>query len=152
MVEYFVLSSACLAGVNSRYDGKNSENEIVAQLVKHGKAIPVCPEQLGDLYTPRPSCEIIINEIGDKRVISKENQDCTKEYYLGAERTLAIAKVLGVKKVILKSKSPSCGCGLIYDGSYSGKLMSGNGITEELLINNGIEVFTEDNLELNSCF
>lgn len=146
------LVSACLAGINSIYDGKNSENKFVVQLVKQGKAIVVCPEQIGGLTTPRSSFEIIINEIGDKRVISKGNQDCTKEYYLGAERTLAIAEILGVKKAILKSKSPSCGCGLIYDGTYTGKLMTGNGTTEELLINNGIEVFTEDNLELNSCF
>ena len=144
------LVSSCLAGLNSRYDGKNSENDIVTNLINKGKAIPICPEQLGGLSTPRSSCEIVIDEYGDKKVISNDNVDCTLEYYKGAERTLAIVKVLDIKKVILKSKSPSCGCGLIYDGTYSGRLIIGNGITAELLLKNGIEVLSENDIDEDS--
>ena len=75
------------------------------------------------------------------------NQLGVKEFYEGAEKVLNIAKVLGVKKAILKSKSPSCGCGLVYDGTFSGKLIEGNGLTAELLIQNGIEVITEKDEE-----
>jgi uncharacterized protein YbbK (DUF523 family) len=137
------LVSACLAGINCRYDGKSKECEIVSKLVNTGKAIPVCPEQLGGLSTPRVSSEII----GDK-VMSKEGRDCTAEFTLGAERTLAIAKALGIKKAILKSKSPSCGCGKIYDGTFSGTLVDGYGKAAELLKKHGIEVVTENDVEL----
>ncbi|MFT8315536.1 MAG: DUF523 domain-containing protein [Clostridium sp.] len=141
------LVSACLAGVNCRYDGKNSENKIVAELVKQGKAIPVCPEQLGGLPTPRASCEIVMDKKGNIKILTKEEKDCTNEFAKGAEETLKIAKSNGIKKAILKSKSPSCGCGFIYDGTFSGKLIEGKGITAELLMENGIEVLTENDFE-----
>ena len=134
------LVSACLAGFNCRYDGRSNENKTVIDLVKQGKAVPVCPEQLAGLQTPRVSCEI---QIENKRVISKDGRDLTEEFVNGAERILAIAQALNIKKAILKAKSPSCGCGKIYDGSFSGKLVEGNGLTAELLIKNGIEVCTE---------
>jgi len=141
------LVSSCLAGVNCRYDGKNSENNFVIELVKQGKAVPVCPEQLGGLATPRPGCEIVKYKNANKKVISKDGQDFTNEFIEGAEKTLAIAKALVVKKAILKSKSPSCGCGFIYDGTFSRELIEGNGLTAELLIKNGIEVYTENDLD-----
>ncbi|MDF2906225.1 MAG: hypothetical protein K0R34_1546 [Herbinix sp.] len=136
------LVSACLAGVNCRYDGKGSVNEKVLELVNQGLAIPVCPEQLGGLTTPRISCELV----GDKKVVNKEGTDRTEEFMLGAERTLLIAKALGVNKAIMKSKSPSCGCGQIYDGTFSGTLIPGNGVAVSLLLKNGIEVITEKDL------
>jgi uncharacterized protein YbbK (DUF523 family) len=136
------LVSACLAGVNCRYDGKGSVNEKVLELVNQGLAIPVCPEQLGGLTTPRISCELV----GDKKVVNKEGTDRTEEFMLGAERTLSIAKALGVNKAIMKSKSPSCGCGQIYDGTFSGTLIPGNGVAVSLLLKNGIEVITEKDL------
>lgn len=139
------LVSACLAGVNCRYDGKNSKNEIIEKLVKEGKAIMVCPEELGGLPTPRACCEIVIDNF-EKRVISIEGKDCTKEFLEGAERTLEIAKAKGIKKAILKAKSPSCGCGMIYDGTFSGKLVEGNGLTAEILMKNGINVINENQL------
>ncbi len=139
------LVSACLAGVNCRYDGKDSANEKVMELVKQGKAIFVCPEQLGGLTTPRISCELVIQP-GARRVINKEGTDRTEEFWLGAKRTLAIAKALGIKKAIMKSKSPSCGRGQIYDGSFSGNLIPGNGLAVQLLLENGIEVVTEKDL------
>lgn len=137
------IVSACLAGINSRYDGRDNENKIVVELIKQGKAIPLCPEQLGGLPTPRACCEIRIDENGNKIVTSKEGQDCTKEFNVGAEKVLKVAQALEIKKAILKSKSPSCGCGFVYDGTFSGRLVEGNGLTAELLIKNGIEVYTE---------
>lgn len=141
------LVSSCLAGVNCRYDEKNNENKIILKLVKEGKAIPVCPEQLGGLPTPRVPCEIIMDENSNKKIVNKDGKDLTKEFIEGAEKTLAIAKAKGIKKAILKSKSPSCGCGLVYDGTFSGTLVKGNGLTTELLIKNGFEVYTENDLE-----
>lgn len=142
------LVSSCLAGVNCRYNGGNSEHKVIVELVKEGKAIAVCPEQLVGLPTPRACCEIVIDENGNEKVISKDGQDFTKEFAEGAEKTLAIAKVIGVKKAILQSKSPSCGCGLIYDGTFSGKLIEGKGLTTKLLIQNNIEVYTENDLDI----
>lgn len=141
------LVSSCLAGVNCRYDGKNSENKVILKLVKEGKAIAVCPEQLAGLTTPRVPCEIIIDKTGNKKIVNRDGKDLTKEFMEGAKKTLAIGKAIGVKKAILKSKSPSCGCGFVYDGTFSGKLIKGNGLTTEMLIKNGIEVYTENDLE-----
>lgn len=141
------LVSACLAGINCRYDGKNSKNEIVSQLVNQGKAIPVCPELLGGLQIPRICCEIITDEKGERKVLSKDGQDLTKEFMQGAEKTLKIAQIVGIKRAVLKAKSPSCGCGVIYDGSFKGQLKKGNGLTTQLLIKNGISVFTENDVK-----
>lgn len=141
------LVSSCLAGVNCRYDGSNSANKYIAKLVKEGEAIAVCPEQLAGLSTPRPCCEIIIDENSNKRVVSKYGKDLTKNFIEGAEKTLGIIKAAGIKKAILQSRSPSCGCGLIYDGTFSGKLIEGNGLVAELLMKNEIEVYTENDLD-----
>jgi len=140
------LVSACLAGENCRYDGRNCRNEAVAELVRQGKAIPVCPELLGGLPIPRTPSEIVRSEDGSIKVVSRDGEDRTKEFYVGAEKTLAIAKAYGIKKAILKSKSPSCGCGQVYDGTFSGKLTEGYGITARLLKDNHIEVCTENDL------
>ena len=139
------LVSACLAGVCCRYDGKSNENEKVIKLVNEGKAIAVCPEQLGGLSTPRTPCEISAED--NNKVISKNGKDCTEYFQCGAKRVLEIAKELGIKKAILKAKSPSCGYGRVYDGTFSGKLIQGNGITTELLLKNDIEVITENDLD-----
>ncbi|WP_026884737.1 DUF523 domain-containing protein [Clostridium akagii] len=141
------LVSACLAGVNCRYDGKNSENKVICELVKVGKAIAICPEQLAGLSTPRISCEIVIDKSGNKQVISKDGQNLTERFTNGAEKTLDIAKIIGIKKAILKSKSPSCGNEFIYDGTFSGKLIKGTGLTAEILMENGIKVYSENDLD-----
>lgn len=141
------LVSACLAGVNCRYDGKNSENKVICELVKVGKAIAICPEQLAGLSTPRISCEIVIDKSGNKQVISKDGQNLTERFANGAEKTLDIAKIIGIKKAILKSKSPSCGNEFIYDGTFSGKLIKGTGLTAEILMKNGIKVYSENDLD-----
>jgi uncharacterized protein YbbK (DUF523 family) len=141
------LVSACLAGVNCRYNGGNCANKNIQSLANRGEAIAVCPEQLGGLPTPRQPYEIVIGENGKENIIGKDGRAATKEFYAGAEKALAIAKVIGAKTAILKSKSPSCGCGLIYDGTFSGKLISGNGITAKLLLENGIKVYTENDFD-----
>ena len=114
--------------------------------MRQGKAIPVCPELLGGLPIPRTPSEIVRSEDGSIKVVSRDGEDRTKEFYVGAEKTLAIAKAYGIKKAILKSKSPSCGCGQVYDGTFSGKLTEGYGITARLLKDNHIEVCTENDL------
>lgn len=142
-----ILISACLAGLNCKYDGGNNLNERVFELVKEGKAILVCPEQLGGLSTPRVPAEII-NKDNNKLVITKTGENVTHQYERGALEVLNLAKKLGITKAILKSNSPSCGSGVIYDGTFSKIKIEGNGITTELLQNNGIEVITEkDDIE-----
>lgn len=139
-----ILVSACLAGINCRYNGGSCIDPAIAELVRQGKAIAACPELLGGLPMPRPSCEIFNDPDKGLRVISRDGRDCTQEYKKGARKMLALAKAIGAKRAILKSRSPSCGVGLIYDGTFSGKLICGNGITTELLIENDIKVFSEN--------
>ncbi|MBR6252407.1 MAG: DUF523 domain-containing protein [Clostridia bacterium] len=133
------LISACLAGVNCKYNGNNNYNEKAFELVKRGEAIPICPEQLGGLMTPRIPAEIrIIND--NRRVINKNGEDVTAQFEKGANEVLQLCKKLNVDKVILQARSPSCGVGKIYSGDFDGTLIDGNGITAQLLIDNGIEV------------
>lgn len=148
-----ILVSGCLCGINCKYDGKNNLNEKVLKLMKEGKAIPVCPEQLGGQATPRPPHEIIG---GDGAGVlqgtctvdgPKGNDDVSMEFIRGAEETLKIAKELNVNIAILKARSPSCGKGIIYDGTFSGGKRPGNGVTAELLIRNNIKVYTEEELD-----
>ncbi|MCI9585956.1 MAG: DUF523 domain-containing protein [Bacilli bacterium] len=141
MTKEKILISACLAGVNCKYNGKNNENKKIIELIKNKDVILICPEQLGGLKTPRNPAE----RVKDK-VITNDNIDVTKEYRKGAEEVLSIAKKFNIKKVILKSKSPSCGKGKIYDGSFSNTLVDGNGITTELLQKHGIEVISSDEI------
>lgn len=136
-----ILVSACLCGINCKYNGKNNYDEKLFNLVKEGKAIPVCPEQLGGLSTPR-----IPSEIKDNKVINKEGIDVTENFIRGALEVLELCKKLNINKVILKSKSPSCGKGKIYSGNFDGKLVKGNGILTDLLLKNNIEVINSDEL------
>ena len=133
-----ILVSACLLGVDCKYSGSNNYNQKVIDYLKDKEVIPICPEIMGGLATPRQPAEII-----NTKVICKNGIDVTKEYNKGAEQVLKIAKLLNVNKAILKSKSPSCGKGSVYDGTFSGKLIDGNGITTDLLENNNIIVITE---------
>lgn len=134
-----ILVSACLIGLNCRYDGEGSLKEELLELVLKGEAIPVCPETMGGLSIPRDPAE----RVGDK-VISKVGIDVTDEFRLGAEKTLSLALINKVEKAILKSKSPSCGVGFIYDGTHSRTLIEGNGMTAELLMKHGIIVENEN--------
>lgn len=136
--------SSCLCGINCKYNGKNNLNPIFLQLLNEGKLVPICPEQLGGLKTPRVPAEIQEDKEKNRKVINKNGIDVTYEYNLGAKRALEILKALDIKKVIFRRKSPSCGCGEIYDGTFKGNVIVGNGITTELLLKNGIEVITDD--------
>ena len=134
-----ILISACLIGLNCKYDGGNNENSKLVELMKEKDLVPICPEQLGGLKTPRVSAER-----KQEKVITKEGVDVTKEYQKGAEEVLKLAKKLNIKKAILKSRSPSCGIDEIYDGTFSHNLVKGDGVTAELLKKNGIEVISSD--------
>lgn len=140
-----ILVSSCLAGINCKYSGANNLVPSIRDLVNEGKAIPICPEQLGGLTTPRVPAEIVRDTKGKIRVVTKDGKDVTKEYILGAERALAVAKALGIKVAILQRRSPSCGCGVVYDGTFTKCLIDGNRITAELFIKNGIKVFSDEN-------
>lgn len=134
-----LLVSACLAGIPCRWDGAEKGEDAIIDLVRRGEAILVCPEQLGGLTTPRSP-----SELKDGRVISREGRDVTAEFHRGAGITLAIARRYGCGEAVLKARSPSCGSGLIHDGSFSGSLVSGDGVTAALLKANGIVVRTEE--------
>lgn len=136
-----IICSACLLGVKCRYDGKSKTDEKVLELAKKEVLIPVCPEQLGGLPTPREPAELT-----ERKVITKSGKDVTVNFVVGADQVLQLAKLLGVKEAILKQYSPSCGCGLIYDGTFSGKIISGDGVTAALLKANGIKVISEADL------
>ena len=140
-----ILVSGCLAGLPCRYDGKAQPNEEAVKKVERGEAIICCPETMGGLPTPRIPAEIIGgdgNAVLDCRakVVTAEGRDVTDEYIKGAEKALKIAQENGIHKAILKAKSPSCGCGIIYDGSFTGRKKAGDGVTAALLKRSGIQV------------
>ena len=135
-----IIVSACLFGIRCRYDGQSKLNEKIIELARQGNVVPICPEQLGGLPTPRVGVE----RVGDK-VLTRDGVDMTKQYYQGAEESLKIAQLVRCTKAILKARSPSCGSGKIYDGSFSGNLTDGDGICSELFKNHGIKVETEEN-------
>lgn len=140
-----ILVSACLLGVECRYNGKGELKKDIEMLLKEHELIPVCPEQLGGLATPRDPAEIQGNKI-----ITKTGVDVTKEYLKGAEEVLKLAKLYNCSTAILKERSPSCGYGKIYDGTFSKILIDGNGAAADLLIKNGIKVTGES--EVNKIF
>ena len=137
-----ILVSGCLAGWNCRFKGDNKENEKIVRLIKEGKAIPVCPEQLIGLSTPRKACEGPING----KVFSKDGEDFTEIFTKAAEATLELCKKYNCDKAILKEYSPSCGSNKIFDGTFSGIKIDGAGITAKLLKENGIEVISEEQI------
>lgn len=134
-----ILISACLVGLNCKYNGKNNKNIKLIELMKEHDLVPVCPEQLGGLPTPRPGAQRREN-----KVITQEGKDVTKEYQRGAEEVLRLAKELGIKKAILKARSPSCGVDTIYDGTFTNTLIERDGVTAELLRKNRIQVVSSD--------
>lgn len=137
MIEYVV--SACLAGCKCRYDGKDNANQHVQQLVREGRALPVCPEQLGGFPTPRTPFEL-----NDGRAISKDGADITERMQHGVEEAAKLVEMAGCTKAILKSRSPSCGADIIYDGSFSGVKIEGNGLFAARLLSMGLKVASTD--------
>ncbi len=147
------LISACLAGTHCRYNHDHNYNDKVIEIIKEEPSLIVCPEQLGGLPTPRPPAEIAGGDghdvlDGKAKVMNAEGEDVTELFIQGAKEVLEIVRLYGIKKAILKSGSPSCGCGKIYDGTFSGNKVNGEGVTAALLKRNGIEVVTEKELTL----
>ncbi|WP_047153162.1 DUF523 domain-containing protein [Aneurinibacillus tyrosinisolvens] len=144
------IVSACLMGCQCRYDKKDNRVEQIEQLVKEGKAVPVCPEQLGGLPTPRPPAEIVGGDgfdvlDGKARVIDDRGNDVTADFIQGAQQALRIAQTAGAAEAVLKERSPSCGSAAIYDGTFSKTKRTGVGVTAALFIRNGIAVTSEEN-------
>lgn len=137
-----LLISACLLGIPCRYDGRSVKAVDVSALREKYNLIPVCPEIYGGLPTPRTPSE----RQGDKTVM-KDGRDVTENYLLGAKAAYDLCLELGCKKALLKEKSPSCGKGKIYDGSFTGTLTEGNGVTAEYLMARGIEVYGENEID-----
>jgi len=145
------LCSACLLGIACRYDGKIKAHPTLLELAKREILIPVCPEQLGGQSTPRPDAEISGGDglkvlEGKARVLEPDGNDVTSNFIFGAEETLQIARLYGINEAILKQRSPSCGSGKIYDGSFGRKIIPGDGVTAALLKKNGIKVISEEEL------
>jgi len=145
------ICSACLLGTNCRYDGAAKPNEKVLAIAKEEMLIPVCPEQLGGQATPRPNAEISGGEgadvlAGRAKVLEPDGGDVSVNFISGAEEVLKIAKLFDISEAILKHRSPSCGCGQIYDGSFSKKTVKGDGVTAALLKQNGIKIISEEDL------
>ena len=136
-----IMVSACLAGVNCKYNGGNNRNEKVLAFMEGHEVVPVCPEVMGGLPTPRFPCEIV-NGI----VINTEGESKDKEYRTGAAICLEIAKEQGIDLAILQSRSPSCGVRQIYDGTFTGKLIEGSGVFARLLMENGFKVLDAEDL------
>lgn len=137
-----IIVSACLAGVNCRHDGKSATYQEVRRLVKAGEALPLCPEQLGGLPTPRIPAEIVNGSgedvlDGKTKVVNAEGEDVTRQYIRGAEEVSHLINLTGAKKAILKAGSPSCGLGRI---RKRGRLVKGNGVCAALLLRAGIKV------------
>ena len=135
------LCSACLLGIRCRYDGKSKLNKKVVALSKKERLLPVCPEISGGLSIPREQVEI-----KNGKVLTKTKKNLTSYFEKGAQEVLETAQSLRIKKAIFKQKSPSCGCGQIYDGTFSNKFIKGDGITTSLLKQNGIKVIPDDKI------
>ena len=154
-----ILVSACLAGLATTHTGVAKPNRKVMDLVRQGRAILVCPEQLGGLPTPRRAAEIISDASGgsgasgasvldgEGRVVDTAGGDVTANYLRGAREALKAARLAGSTMAILKARSPSCGKDRIHDGTFSGTLRDGSGVTAELLRREGLEILSEEDLE-----
>lgn len=151
-----LLISACLLGQKVRYDGADQfqDHPRLHALKSAGRIVTICPEVAGGLAVPRPPAEIqqaktgqdVLN--GDACILTNTGQDVTAEFIRGAEKTLALAQANQVRVAILKARSPSCGSGVIYDGTFSSKKIPGMGTTAALLAQHGIQVFDEDQIDL----
>ena len=137
-----LLISACLLGVNCKYNGGNNYIPRMEQLRERYELVPVCPETWGGLTAPRPPAE----RVGD-RVLDREGRDVTAAFQEGARRALAAALERGCRKALLKERSPSCGAGWIYDGTFTGTLVPGDGLAAALLRSHGVELWGESEIE-----
>ena len=136
-----LIISACLLGIPCRYDGRSVKKLDIDALNEKYNLIPICPEIYGGLPTPRVPSERILD-----KVMMKDGRDVTENYKRGAEASLEIARANGARLALLKERSPSCGKGAVYDGTFSGNLIEGNGVTAELFLENGITVYGESEI------
>jgi uncharacterized protein YbbK (DUF523 family) len=144
-----IMVSACLLGVNCRYDGKAKPVDGLKRRLKGCRIIPFCPECLGELPVPRLPAEIQAGAgdavlTGESRVLNRQGEDYTDQFIAGALRTLELYRGNQPRYVLLKANSPSCGVGRIYDGSFTGRLRPGDGVTAALLRREGAILFTEE--------
>jgi uncharacterized protein YbbK (DUF523 family) len=146
-----LLISACLLGVACNHEGRGSPRAIVDELAKHYRLVPVCPEVLGGLPTPRTAAELqggdgadVVAGNGAARVVDIEGVDVTAAYRRGAEAAVAVAKGVGAQRAVLKARSPSCGSSAVYDGTFSRRLLPGRGVTAAALAAAGLEVGSEE--------
>ena len=138
-----LLISACLMGIGCRYDGKSIKKVDVERISEKYDLIPVCPEIYGGLPTPRPRSERIGNQ-----VFFKDGTEVTENFERGAEHVIAIAKATGARRALLKQRSPSCGKGEIFDGSFTGRVTVGLGVAAEFMMMRGIHVYTEHEIDM----
>jgi uncharacterized protein YbbK (DUF523 family) len=143
------LVSACLLGEACRYNGSAASVPLPLNILEAVEVIPICPECLGGLAIPRPPAEIVGGDgedvlAGTAQIIDSEGRNRTEPFLLGAAKVLEMAEVHGVKGAILKARSPSCGQGKIYDGTFSNRLIDGDGVLTALLKKHGIQVWTEE--------
>lgn len=134
-----ILVSACLLGENCKYSGGNNANALLIDYLKDKEYISVCPEVMGGLPTPRACCERVKD-----RVINNLGEDVTEAFIEGAKQTLAVAQANKCTLCILQVRSPSCGAGRIYDGTFSGRVIEGNGITAQYLLDHGFNVISSE--------
>ena len=137
-----ILVSACLMGVGCRYDGKSNQLPQLEQLMKQHTCIPVCPEIFGGLPTPR-----VPAERQSSKIMTQDGQDVTQQFVRGTAEVLRLADLYHCKAALLKERSPSCGHGQVYDGTFSGTLTAGDGVTAALLAAHGIPVYGESRIE-----
>jgi uncharacterized protein YbbK (DUF523 family) len=146
-----VLLSTCLVGVHTQWDGGTNKVDDLVELVRSGQAVFLCPEQLGGLTTPRELAEIEAGKTardvlaGKARVLTITGRDVTEQYVSGAKKVLAFCQEVGIETAIMAATSPSCGSRQTYDGTHSGTLRPGRGVTAELLAQNGIQVYNQAN-------
>jgi len=137
-----LLISACLLGENCKYSGGNNYDPFVERLKEKFELVPICPEQMGGLPTPRTPSE----RLGD-RVVTRDGGDVTAEFQRGAARALRVARENGITRALLKERSPSCGYGTIYDGTFTGTVVPGSGVAASLLAENGVRITGESGIE-----
>lgn len=146
-----ILISACLLGLDTKYDGKANANQLIMKYCREGCFVPVCPEQLGGLTTPRHPAEIVGGQgvdvlEGNAKVLDDAGNDVTNQFLAGSEQLLRIVDLFQVTAAIMKERSPSCGVNQIYDGSFSHNRRLGQGVSVTALRQAGITVVSEEEL------
>ncbi len=146
-----ILVSACLLGLRTKYDGESNANDLILKYSQLGKFIPICPEQLGGLTTPREPAEVFRGTgrdvlKGNTSVVTKVGTDLSKQFIQGAEEVMVMTKILPIKAAILKERSPSCGVHYLYNGAFVKSLVNGEGVTTAAIQEQGIPVFSEEEL------